>query len=62
MKASLLLLCAALLFTSGCTTPVDEQAALICQYRKCLALAENNPRVNCSGYRTAVEELDARSD
>ncbi len=73
MKASLPLLCAALLFTSGCITPVDElrqsqaaladeQAALIRQYRKCLALTANHPRVDCSGYRTAVEVLDARSD
>ncbi len=77
VKASLPLLCAALLFTSGCITPVDElrqsqaaladeQAALIRQYRKCLALAANNLtnnlRVDCSGYRTAVEVLDDRSD
>ena len=73
MKASLPLLFAALLFTSGCTTPVDElrqsqaaladeQAALIRQYRKCLALAANHLRVDCSGYRTAVEVLDSLSD
>ena len=73
MKASLLSLCAVLALTSGCAPPhwtlqwsqaelVDEQAALIRQYRECLARAETDPEVDCSGYRTAVEVIDARSD
>ncbi len=73
MKVSLPLLCAGLLFTSGCTTPADElrqsqaaladeREALIRQYRQCLELAANNLKVDCSGYRTALEALDARSD
>ncbi len=73
MKVSLPLLCAAILFTSGCTTPADElrqsqaaladeRAALSSQYRQCLELAANNLKVDCSGYRTALEALDARSD
>ena len=41
---------------------VAEQAALIRQYRECLARAESDPEVDCSGYRAAVEVLDARSD
>ncbi len=73
MKASLPLFCAVLLFTSGCITPVDElrqsqaaladeRAALSSQYRQCLELAANNLKVDCSGYRTALEVLDSRSD
>ncbi len=73
MKASLTLLCAALVLASGCMTPADElrqsqaaladeRAALSSQYRQCLELAANNLKVDCSGYRTAAEALDARSD
>ena len=40
----------------------DERAALSSQYRQCLELAANNLKVDCSGYRTAAEALDARSD
>ena len=73
MKVSLALLCAALVLTSGRKTPADElrqsqaaladeRAALIRQYRQCLELAANNLKVDCSGYRTAVEVLDSLSD
>ena len=40
----------------------NEQTALIRQYRECLTRSEADPEVNCSGYRTAVEVFDARSD
>ncbi len=39
-----------------------EQAALIRQYRECLARAEANPEVDCFGYLTAGEILDSLSD
>ncbi len=72
MKAPLPLLCAVL--AVGCDLGpagelmesqaelAAEQAALIRQYRECLARAEADPEVDCSGYRTAVEILDTRSD
>ncbi len=74
MKDSLPLLCAALVLAVGCDlgpagelmeTQAElaaEQAALIRQYRECLARAEADPELDCFGYRTAVEVLDARSD
>ena len=73
MRVSPTLLCAALVLTSGCTTPADElrqsraaladeREALIRQYHQCLELAVDNLKVDCSGYRTAVEVFDARRD
>ncbi len=41
---------------------VAEQAALIRQYRECLARAESDSDVDCFGYLTAVEVLDSLSD
>ncbi len=41
---------------------VAEQAALIRQYRECLARAEADPEVDCFGYPTAGEVLDSLSD
>ncbi len=73
VKAHLPLLCAVLVLTSGCVPPLwrlqwaqaalaDEQAALIRQYRECLARAESDSDVDCFGYLTAVEVLDSLSD
>ncbi len=74
MKDSLPLLCTALVLAVGCDLGpagelmesqaelAAEQAALIRQYRECLARAETDPEVDCSGYRTAVEIFDTRGD
>lgn len=35
-----------------------EQAALVHQYRECLAKKETNPQVDCSEYRAAIEVIE----
>ena len=74
MKVSLPLLCAALVLAVGCDLGpagelmesqaelAAEQAALIRQYRECLARAEADPEVDCFGYLNAGEVLDSLSD
>ena len=74
VKDSLPLLCAALVLAVGCDLGpagelmesqaelAAEQAALIRQYRECLARAEADPEVDCFGYPTAGEVLDSLSD
>ena len=73
MRASIPLLCAALVFAGGCSNPhweytrsltrlTDEKAALIRQYRECLKRSETDASVDCFAYRTAVETFDTRSD
>lgn len=37
-----------------------EQAALVHQYRECLAKKETNPQVDCSEYRTAIEVIEKK--
>jgi hypothetical protein len=42
------------------TAVANERAALIRQYRECLKSAEADPKVDCSGYETALRAVDGR--
>ena len=38
----------------------EERANLLAQYRECLKRSEDDPAVNCSEYRTAIEVVMPR--
>ena len=78
MRLAALLLCAVFVFTIGCSTlrlvesetelnrsatqVNSERAKLLSQYRECLKRSETDSSADCSGYRTAIQVMDTRSD